>query len=351
MGMSEVIGDKRPATMPALVWTRPREMVLRAEPTPHLQPGDALVEVAAVGICGSELSGYLGHNALRVPPLIMGHELAGRIVAVAGGGLEPGTPVVVNPLISCGECDLCRAGRANLCRRRQLLGAHRPGAFAQYVAVPARQCLPLPPHVDPVTAALTEPLACALRAVNFARDAADDGLLILGAGAIGLFCLAVARRQGIPALCISDVAANRLAVAGAWGANWTIDARSEEVPAAVRKIFPGGVRAIVDAVGSSATRAQAMQCVRPGGRIVYIGLHDEESPLAANYLVRQEITLQGTFAYTPEDFAAALELLAGGLVTPDPSWLEERPLAAGGTAFAELVAGTAQVAKIVLRPG
>ena len=107
---------------------------------------------------------------------------------------------------------------------------------------------------------------------------------------------------------------------------------------------------MIDAVGSHTTRALALQLVRPGGRLVYIGLHDEASPLASNYLVRQEVTLQGSFAYTPADFALALRLLAAGSIVPTPEWVEERPLTAGAAAFAGLLEGSITVPKIVLRP-
>src|ERR1700722_4440533 len=120
-------------TMQALVWLGPREMVERAEPVPQPALGEVLISVAATGICGSELSGFLGHNSLRVPPLIMGHECAGEVVQGAGETFATGetagigTRITFNPLIACGTCDRCRAGRPNLCRQRPLIGAPRPG--------------------------------------------------------------------------------------------------------------------------------------------------------------------------------------------------------------------------------
>jgi L-iditol 2-dehydrogenase len=341
-------------TMQALVWLGPREMVQRAELMPKLAEGEVLIAVGAVGICGSELSGFLGHNSLRVPPLIMGHECAGQVVQVTGGTFATGEAATVgarvtfNPLVACGTCDRCLAGRSNLCRRRQLVGAHRPGGFAQYVAVPARQCYPLPESLSLVAGSLAEPLACSIRAVGHSGVKPQKRLLILGAGPIGLCALAAARAQGVEQILVSDVAPQRLEIAQRWGAREVVNAREQDVLALVQQRYPGGVDCVIDAVGATPVRIQAIRAVVPGGRVVLIGLHDEESVLPANYIIRQEIIVTGTFAYTDDDFAQAVDLLMRGVVQPSADWLEERPLSDGPSAFAELVDGKAKVAKIVL---
>jgi len=342
--------------MQALVWLGPRDMVQRAEPVPQLAAGEVLISVGAVGICGSELSGFLGHNSLRVPPLIMGHECAGQVLQVTEGLFATGevatigARVTFNPLIVCGTCDRCLAGRSNLCRRRQLVGAHRPGGFAQYVAVPARQCYPLPEHLSLVAGSLAEPLACSIRAVVHSGVKPQERLLILGAGPIGLCALAAAQVQGVEEIIVSDVAPHRLEIAKRWGAREVINAREQDVVAFIQERYPGGVNSVIDAVGATPVRAQAIRAVVPGGRVVLIGLHDEESVLPANYMIRQEITVIGSFAYTDADFANSLDLLVRGVVQPSEDWLEERPLSAGPSAFAELVEGKARAAKIVLTP-
>ncbi len=341
-------------TMQALVWLGPRDMVQRAEPVPVPAVDEVLIAVGAVGICGSELSGFLGHNSLRVPPLIMGHECAGQVVQGTGGTFATGEPATVgsrvtfNPLVVCGACDRCTSGHSNLCRRRQLLGAHRPGGFAQYVAVPARQCYLLPEQLTLVAGSLAEPLACSSRAVAVSGVQARERLLILGAGPIGLCAVAVARNQGVEQIIVSDVAPERLEMARRWGASDVINAREQDVLAFVQERFPGGADRVIDAVGSSLVRAQAIRAVVPGGRVVLIGLHDEESIMPANYMIRQEVTVTGTFAYTDSDFAQAIDLLTRGVVQPSADWLEERPLDEGPAAFAELVDGKAKAAKIVL---
>ena len=340
--------------MQALVWLGPREMVQRAEPVPKPAEGEVLISVGAVGICGSELSGFLGHNSLRVPPLIMGHESAGTVVQATGGTFATGevstvgARVTFNPLVVCGACDRCSSGHSNLCRRRQLVGAHRPGAFAQYVAVPARQCYLLSESLSLVAGSLAEPLACSIRAVSLTGVKPGERLLILGAGPIGLCAIAAARARGVEQIIVSDVAPQRLEIARHWGARDVINAREQDVVAFVQERYPGGVDRVIDAVGATPVRTQAMGAFVPGGRVVLIGLHDEESVLPANYMIRQEITVTGSFAYTDADFAQAIDFLVQGVVQPSADWLEERPLRDGPAAFAELVDGKARAAKIVL---
>jgi threonine dehydrogenase-like Zn-dependent dehydrogenase len=341
--------------MEALVWTKPRVMEVQHVPLPTLGDDEVLIEVGAVGVCGSELSACLGHNSLRTPPLIMGHEAAGTVVAISGGTFADGSAAITgarvtfNPLLSCGTCDTCSAGLTHLCRSRILISAARPGAFARFVAVPARQCYRLPDTLSFVAGSLVEPLACGIRAVRQSRASEQSSLFIIGAGPIGLCCLAAARAQGIERVIISDVADTRLAVAHAWGAQAVVNAQNDNILQAVQSFQPGGVSHVIDAVGTNQTREQAVRSVTPGGTVVFIGLHDEASPLAANYLVRQEITITGSFCYTAHDFEDAMRLLTEGVVRPEQSWLEERPLVEGPAVFEELLSGTATATKIVLR--
>ena len=340
--------------MKSLVWLGPRAMEMQHTTIPEPSPGEVLIAVGAVGICGSELSGYLGQNSLRVPPLVMGHEAAGKVIQSTkatfadGSSARVGVRVTFNPLITCGACDRCQVGLTNLCRQRQLIGAHRPGAFAQFVAVPAKQCHPLPDNMSETTASLTEPLACSLRAVKQAQVRPEQSLLILGAGPIGLFALIAAQAEGIQRVYVSDLSESRLAVARQWGASETINVKDHDVLTTIQDITPGGADAVIDAVGATATRTQAVQAVVPGGNVVFIGLHDETSLLAANFVVRQEITVRGSFSYDESDFKRAFDFLVQGHLQAGTDWLEERPFASGPSSFAELVDGQVAATKIVL---
>ncbi|MBA2666502.1 MAG: alcohol dehydrogenase catalytic domain-containing protein [Trueperaceae bacterium] len=322
--------------MRALVWHGPRAMSLEHIPVPTPGPDDVLVRVEAVGICGSELSGYLGHNSLRRPPLVMGHEFAGEIVG--GSGLSLGTAVTVNPLVTCGVCDACRDGRDNLCRRRALVGAHRPGAFAELVAVPAAACVPLANGLDFVDGALVEPLACAVRAVRLGEVGPSSRVRVIGAGTIGLFCAVAARTLGAAQVTINDLNTHRAAVARAWG--------FETGPTPE----PGGT-VVIDAVGMQVTRRAAVDSLERGGTAVFVGLHEDDAAFSGNDLVREERTVRGCFAYTSQDFRTAADWLSDGALPERGDWLSERPLEAGPAGFDELVDAAPSVVKIVLRPG
>jgi threonine dehydrogenase-like Zn-dependent dehydrogenase len=337
--------------MRALVWHGPRSLTLEHVPEPAPGPGEVLLRVEAVGICGSEVLGYVGHSSLRKPPLIMGHEFSGTVErAPRDGRLARGQRVIVNPLVSCGECPLCRTGQTNLCLRRALIGAHRPGAFAEFVAVPERNCHPLPEGLDPTLAAVAEPLACGVRAVEVARVTLGESVCVLGSGMIGLCAVAAARRAGAVTLAATDTHPVRLEAARAWGATHLLDARGDVV-AAVRHLTGSlGVDVAVDAVGLGATRRAAVACVRPGGRVVLVGLHEAESTFQANDIVRSETQVLGSFAYRLETFERAVGLLERGMIDGRGGWLEERPLEGAPDAFEELLSGRVSAAKVLLKP-
>lgn len=322
--------------------------------------GEVLLRVCVAGICGSDLSGYVGENSLRVPPLVMGHEFVGEVVEhaqpdAAGPDavrFQAGQRVVVNPLISCGDCDLCAAGRENLCRNRRIIGIHRPGGFAEYVAVPAAQCHIVPATLSDSQAALAEPLACGFRAVAQGRVSAGDELLILGAGAIGLLCVVAARVAGVSRITITDTSPERLAAATALGATTTLRADQHDISADVQNLTDSrGMTVAIDAVGLELTRRQAVRAVRPGGRAVFIGLHHETSTVEANYVVRQEIEIAGAFSYLHSEFAAALKTLADGVLGEEQTWIMEQELGNGAAIFADLHAARIPATKVTLRPG
>lgn len=341
--------------MKTLVWEAPRVMQIREQPVPAPPPGEVLLKVAYAGICGSELSGYLGHNALRVPPLVMGHEFAGTI-AVLGAAvparfpqLAVGTRATANPMWYCGDCRFCTAGQTHLCSRRSLIGAHRPGAYAEYVSLPAELVVALPAAVPERLGALAEPVAVAVRLGALAGAVAGEDVLVLGAGPIGLLTLQVLRLQGARRVFVADRDPARLAVAAALGAA-PLDPQAGELAQAVRAATGGeGVPVSIDAVGAASTRAVCVSATRSGGTLLLSGLHEEASVMPAAEIIRREIIVRGCFCYTQANFAAAVELLARGAIGLDP-WIVEAPLEEGGAWFEHLIAAPGAVAKVLLRP-
>jgi 2-desacetyl-2-hydroxyethyl bacteriochlorophyllide A dehydrogenase len=337
--------------MKALVYEAPREMHLREVDDPSPGPDDVVIKVAYSGICGSELSGYLGQNSLRRPPAIFGHEFSGTIAALGDGvrashDLEVGQRVTANPLVSCGRCPLCLRGQQQLCRSRALLSAHLPGSNAELVKVRAIQVHRLPDRLSLADAAQAEPAACAIHAVRLATAAPQSSALVVGAGPIGLLIIQVLRLHGAATILVSDLNEERLSMASALGAR---PVPASDAVAAAREATGGiGPDIVFDAVGSATTRADCLRSVAPGGSVVLVGLHDDLTPLALNALVRDEIACLGSFSYSPHDFATAIEWLAGerlglreGVVTS--------PLEEGVAWFDRLLEG-AGVAKVLLVP-
>lgn len=183
--------------MQALIYQGPEKVTMEEIDVPSYLDNEVLIKVESVGICGSELEGYSGHSSIRKPPLVMGHEFCGRVAAIGervyGFSLED--KVVVNPLIACHACASCLAGRSDVCRNRSLVGIHRPGAFASFVAVPAENVYRVPADMNASLASLAEPLAVAIHAVKLGLEPLGD-LLIYGAGPIGLLCLLAAKQMG-----------------------------------------------------------------------------------------------------------------------------------------------------------
>lgn len=341
--------------MQSLVWEAPRVMNMREHDQPAPQPNEALVRVTYVGICGSELSGYLGHNALRVPPLVMGHEFAGELVALgaeaaaARPDLALGQLVTANPLTYCGECLWCKRGENQLCANRKLIGAHRPGAYAQYVTAPINVITALPAGMTARTGALTEPAAVAVRIGELAGNVQGEAALIIGAGPIGLLALQVLHNLGAGPVFIADLDPERLAMGAALGGQ-ALDPRTANVPQVVRAATGGlGVVVSLDAVGAAVTRAQCVSATSTGGLVILSGLHEETSAMPAAEIIRREIIVRGSFAYTPANFAEALDQLQQGKLTLDP-WIVEAPLADGGHWFDRLVDAPGNVSKVLLIP-
>ncbi len=332
------------STMSALVYEAPREMNIRQVPIPVIQPDEALIRVSYSGICGSELSGYEGKNSLRKPPLIMGHEFSGHIEAIGsavdGPELKVGAAVTANPLLSCRQCPYCLSGKPQLCPERKLLGAHVPGSNAEFVAIRADALFVIPPELSLARAALVEPAACALHAVDLAAPLPNEQALVVGAGPIGLMVIQALVDRGInPVFCI-DLNAERLAMAEKLGA----------VPGTFESLASQPVDIVVDAVGASVTRQGCGRVVRSGGRIIWIGLHESDTALPVNDFIRREIATFGSFAYTSIDFANALQMLAEKRIMLEEAWTQTEPLENGSACYEKLLHG-APISKIWLTPG
>lgn len=310
--------------MQALVFTRPGVVELLDVDEPVPGEGDVVVDVAAVGICGSELHGVT-RPGFRSPPLVMGHEFA--------GSTADGRRVTVNPIVHCGSCDRCRAGRNHLCPERELLGVHRPGAYAERVAVPESRLYDLPAGMTWEQAAMVEPFANGLHAWRLAGAPTGARVGVIGAGTIGLVGSLVARRGGAAEVVVVDVAEDRLGVAGDLGF-------------ATATALEGEFDVVIDAVGLAATRRASVTRLARGGTAVWVGLLDPKAGFDALDLIREEKTVVGSFSYTNEEFGAAVDVAAG----TELGWVASFPFGDAERLFTELMKGRTDIVKAVLRP-
>jgi len=340
--------------MKAVVWLGANRMAVEELARPEVAPDCVVIRPEAAGICGSEVEGYLGRQPNRRPPLVMGHEFAGVVVEV-GSDVDPiwlGRRVAVNPIVSCGGCALCGAGQRNLCPQRRLLGVHDPGGFAEQVIAPVLNLVSLPEGVGPRLGALVEPLANGVHAAGLAARAEPitGAAAVIGAGAIGLLALQAAaavtesRRHVLELDVVRRDQAARLGEAAAHGS-------PDDLLEALRAETGGlGADFVIDAVGRESTRRLAVEAVRPGGRVVLLGLHDDETGFSGHDLVRREVAVTGSYAYTDADFARALTLLASGRVglgtLPAVQPLESTP-----ALFARLAEGPTPEVKLFVAPG
>ena len=324
--------------MKALVYEGVETLRIREVAKPQASEDQSLVRIVASGICGSDMHAYLGHDERRPAPLILGHEAAG----VIEGGARDGERVSINPLVSCGACAACRAGRQNLCPERMIISLPpREGAFAQYVAMHNDNLIPVPDHVPLEKAALAEPLSVSWHSARLGLAALDRALgtsaLVVGGGAIGLAAALALKAQGLEDVTIAEPNDARRA--------FLIERCGQQVvPSSA-----GQYAIVVDAVGYAATRAIASERCCPGGVIVHIGLGEDLGGLDVRRMTLQEITFIGTYTYTPQDFRDTCAAIYDGSLGP-LDWTEQRSLEAGAQAFADLRTGNVAAPKIILDP-
>ena len=329
--------------MKALVYTGPENLDFRDVGMPVPSTGEQLIRVERVGICGSDMHAYLGHDDRRPAPLLLGHEAAGVII----GGPRDGERVTVNPLVTNPESWASREGRDNLCPDRQIISMPpREGAFAQFLTMPDTNLVPIPDHSSMDHAALAEPIACGWHAVRLAKRVLFDGgqdtrALVIGGGAIGLGAALSLMAQDIRDVTLLEPnAARRDAIAK--NADLNLIDLSDLADMGLFDL-------VVDGVGFEATRATASGQVKPGGVIMHIGLGDSTGGLDIRRMTLQEVTFIGTYTYTAQDFRDTAQAIFDGRVG-SLDWTEMRPLSDGARAFAAIRSSAVAAPKILLDP-
>ena len=349
--------------MQALLLNEYRKLQMADIAVPEPAPDEVLIRVAACGICGSDVHGYDGSTGRRIPPLVMGHEASGVIAAVgaAAGESIAGERVTFDSTISCGACGFCKTGAINLCDNRQVLGVscgdyRRNGAFAEYVAVPARIVYRLPDTLGFAEAAMIEAVSVALHAVRLAAPEPGSTALVVGAGMIGLLILQSLRVAGCKNILVTDLDASRLELATQLGASAVLlgyagaQAGKEDVAARVRRMTGGrGADVVLEAVGSAPTVRLAIDAARKGAMVTLVGNVAPEVPLPLQSVVSRQIRLQGSCASAGE-YPEAIALMASKAIDVTPMLSAVAPLSEGPRWFERLYAREANLMKVVLTP-
>jgi L-iditol 2-dehydrogenase len=343
--------------MKALMLTDYMHLELAEVAMPAIGARDVLVRVRSCGICGSDVHGIDGSTGRRIPPLVMGHEAAG-VIAEAGSEAGPwkaGDRVTFDSTISCGECAFCQLGQINLCDRRQVLGVscgeyRRHGAFAEYVAVPARILYRLPDGLSFDQAALIEAVSVAVHAVSLTPVAPGDTAVVVGCGMIGQLTIQAARAAGFARVIGVDVDDARLAVARAAGADAALNSRTGDAPAEIRVLTGGrGADAVLEAVGSTAPIQTAVAAVRKGGTVTLIGNFSATIELPLQQVVTRQIRLQGSCASAGE-YPKCIDLMAGGAIRVDNLISACTPLEDAALWFDRLYRHEPNLMKVIVQP-
>ena len=343
--------------MKALLLTTYKHLELADLPTPAAAPDEVLIRVAACGICGSDVHGYDGSSGRRIPPIVMGHEAAGIVESVGSSvkNFGPGDRVTFDSTVYCGACPNCLRGDMNLCDNRQVLGVscgdyRRAGAFAEFVAVPARILHRLPENLAFAEAAMLEAVAVAMHAVNLAQLQPTDATLVIGAGTIGILTLQAVRAAGCKKVFVTDVDQDRLTLAKQLGATETL-LSNEKLQSQILELTNNqGVDVALECVGRGETVASAIDATRTGGTVVLVGNITPNVNLPLQKVVSRQIRLQGSCASSGE-YPRAIELLASGAMKVKPLITAVAPLEEGASWFERLHNREPNLLKVVLSPG
>jgi L-iditol 2-dehydrogenase len=338
--------------MKALVYHGPE--ILKWEEIANVSPkeGEVLIQVKAVGICGSDVHGYMGITGRRIAPMVMGHEFSGIVAAVGAGvtTVKPGDRVAPYPVVYCGECEFCRQGNVHICLNKTAFGVLEcNGAMAEYICVPDKLIFKLADEVSYAVGSMMEPMAVSYRGVNNAGDLSGKNVLIVGAGTIGLLALAIVKMRNPAKVFVSDLSDNRLAVASQMGADFAINPNSHDLQALVKEETGGlGVDVAFEAVGATPTVQQAMSALKVGGTAVWIGNSAKMINVNMQEIVTRELKVVGTFLYTLKEFGAVVDLLNSGKINVEPMISMETPMENGPALFAKLAKDPGPMIKVVL---
>jgi L-iditol 2-dehydrogenase len=329
--------------------TAPKQVQLVEIPVPEPGPGEVVIAVEQRGICGSDIHAYHGHHPFVHPPVVLGHEFAGRIAQLGPGvdGFSEGQRVTVEPSLVCGECYNCKTGRYNICDNLRVVGCTTDGGFADFVAVPVAKTVPIPENMTMAQGAMVEPLAVAYHALRIAEFEPGMRVAIFGAGTIGLCTLLALREQGAADhVVMTDVLDQKLEMASDLGAGLVLRGDADNAVDKARAFLGRRADVVFDCVTNKASTAQAIALADKGGRVIVEGVPAGEVLVPLHLVQDREIELRGTLMYLREDYEAAIDAISGGRVDVDALITDRFPLDRVVDAFERIAAAPAEVVKV-----
>jgi len=305
--------------MKAVIYRGKGNVTVSDWPMPEVRPGHVLVRVRACGVCGTDRHIYHGEFWSK-PPVVLGHEFAGEVVALGEGvnDLSPGDRVAIDPNIACGTCRPCHQGKIHLCENLMAVGVNYDGGFAEYCLAPRKQLYPFAGDLPWDEAAMAEPVACCVHGIDLAGIQPGQTVLVIGGGAIGQIHAQLARLSGASRVIVSDPVASRRQLALDLGADAALDPQTMTVDE-MRQALAGGADVVIEAVGSAATAEQSVQLAAAGGTVIWFGVAPgaARSTIAPYDIFRREITIRGSFV-NPFTHSRALHLLTSGRLHVGP---------------------------------
>jgi L-iditol 2-dehydrogenase len=341
--------------MKALYYLGDTKMALKDIPIPQPAKDEYLVKVDACGICGSDFEGFLGKTGRRTAPMIMGHECSGEIVSVpCGGQFAEGTKVAVFPKYYCGQCQTCKDKVYQLCPHGKFLGVMDfNGAMTEYLCAREEYIVPVEKPIPAEIAAMAEPLAVSYSGVSkLTRQKIEnaDNIIVIGAGTIGLLALLVLKQRGAKRVIVSDTFDIRLELAKTMGADAVINPAKADFKETLLNLTDGALCDIaIEAVGVSSTAQSSLDALKTSGTAIWIGNAQKMVQVDMQKIVTTELSIQGNYLYSKDDFVTCLRLLEEGDIDVRPLITDRMNLAEGVEAFEKLRSNTdGRTVKIML---
>jgi len=315
-------------TMKQATMIAPGRIEIRTAPAPRPGPGEVLLRIRRIGVCGSDIHVYHGKHPYTSYPVVQGHEFSATVEEVGEGvsHLRPGAKVTAMPQVVCGTCSPCRRGDYHICDRLRVQGFQAPGCAQELWVTAAERIVPLPDGFSFEQGALVEPISVAVHAVARAGAVADRNAVVLGAGPIGNLVAQVARARGANVL-VTDLSAHRLDIARRCGLSQVSNPKEEPLASAARRVFgEGGFDLAFECVGVEPTLTEATENLAKGGSLVVVGVFGDKPRMDLGLVQDRELTVTGTLMYQRRDYEQAVSLIASGAVVTEPLMSEHFPL-------------------------